>query len=272
MQWPDAIVVTCRDLTDLISKLSHPRMRRWNWVWRGVGNVAYRLDSGIVRKIAQERFSGDARLVTEEMVREAERKPLWDARQAGYANRVGLPPLSEDELRARLQHQGAATRLLDVSTNAFVALFMALDSENETVDAALFAFDWTMNRDRVTPGSVAEMVKHPHTTWKVSYDIDIDARLRAQHGQFILGRIPDSIAERSFTSLPLQFPQHKIARIFSESPGPGKYPTSPTIIFRISAGARSDIKKFLECVLDMCKQTIYPDLAGFARANAVTAP
>ena len=72
--------------------------------------------------------------LSEANVREIERQLIERARQAGHG--LGL---SELELLARLQHHGAATRLLDCTTNAFIALWFACREKPE-VDGVLIGF------------------------------------------------------------------------------------------------------------------------------------
>ena len=127
--WPDHSVIIIERIGDLSSPQSAERGYRF--VWRGVSNIGYRFDPGIVRRIAREQYDGDAAEVTEEDVQVAEAALLGEARTLGLHQRPGLPELTDDELRALLQHHGAATRLLDVSTNAFIALWMAVSNQRE---------------------------------------------------------------------------------------------------------------------------------------------
>src|SRR3954468_13521071 len=77
--------------------------------WRGHGRACWKIDSALARRYASDRalFRSVAPL-NEGNLRAVERTVIERARAAGHA-----PDLGELELLARLQHHGAATRLLD---------------------------------------------------------------------------------------------------------------------------------------------------------------
>ncbi len=87
---------------------SKPATRRNHWT----------LDPSLVRRY--RRHCGPDSALNESSVRDVERGLIERARAAGLGTDV-----CELELLARLQHHGAATRLLDCSRNAFVALWFA---------------------------------------------------------------------------------------------------------------------------------------------------
>ncbi|WP_454085405.1 FRG domain-containing protein [Georgenia sp. Marseille-Q6866] len=249
--------------------LQAPRLNRYNFVWRGVSDIAYRLDPGIVRKIAKDKYSDAAQEVTEEDVAAAEEQLLHDARLNGFHRLESGQLLTDDQLRARLQHQGAATRLLDVTSNALIALWMATHNERKDDDVgALFAIDWTADRPGPQPETVAEMVQHPRVTWLWKVGMDVDPRIRSQSGAFLVGRVPEREPDRTRSSLALNFPDYNIARLFADAPGSGNYPASPTVIFRLTRDVKVAARDFLNRVVGMNPATIFPDIAGFAQAHS----
>lgn len=253
------------ELLAMLSTQAHER-KRYRFLWRGVSDMRYRFDPGIVRRIAREKYQSKAQSVTEEDVSQAEASLLGEARALGLHQRVGLEPLTDDELRALLQHHGAATRLIDVSTNAFISLWMAVENERQTdVSGALFAIDWpAQNPDR--PSTVEERVREEGTTWLWETPRNLDPRIQSQSGKFLVGRVPRAEADRALTSLPLIFGNARGERIFTGK-GSGRFPKSPTVIFEITPQVKAEARSFLREVVGMTPAGVYPDLAGFAQAN-----
>jgi hypothetical protein len=93
------------------------------------------LDPSLVRRHRRPAADGAAPPLTEAGLRAVERQLIERARAAGLAG-----DLCELELLARLQHHGAATRLLDCSRNAFVALWFACRWEPDR-DGVLLGFE-----------------------------------------------------------------------------------------------------------------------------------
>jgi hypothetical protein len=93
--------------------------------WRGQAHEGWPLHSGAFRRLMVPARSWllDNSAVTENVMREYETRLLNVARLAGHGN-VGRD-LSDLELLARLQHHGAATRLVDFTHNALIALWFA---------------------------------------------------------------------------------------------------------------------------------------------------
>ncbi|MEN3281410.1 MAG: hypothetical protein V7607_2550 [Solirubrobacteraceae bacterium] len=89
--------------------------------WRGHADVTWEIDPALVRRYKRHRAWLGARYrPTEANVRAIEQALVERARSVGFGEGLG-----ELELLARLQHHGAATRLLDCTRNAFVALWFA---------------------------------------------------------------------------------------------------------------------------------------------------
>jgi hypothetical protein len=88
--------------------------------WRGQASADWSLDPPLVRRYRRHSQDGPGAALTEPSLRAVEKALVERARAAGLGD-----DLSELELLARLQHHGAATRLLDCSCNAFVALWFA---------------------------------------------------------------------------------------------------------------------------------------------------
>ncbi len=119
-------IVCPRSLEELIRYV-----RTWNlqreedcWLWRGQADYRWPLDPGAVRRLKtglQTAYWG----TPEARVREYEDELLDHARLTGHGSRPDRRELSDLELLAVLQHNGAATRLLDFTSNMLMALWFA---------------------------------------------------------------------------------------------------------------------------------------------------
>jgi hypothetical protein len=198
---------------------------------------------------------------------------------------------------ATLQHFGAPTRLVDVTLNAYIGLWFAVEERYKNGDAVyddcdgrLFAIDVTrrlINEDRDrrpwedcltrpwkqmdTGEASPEWVSN---TWAWNPPA-FQARIAAQHGAFLLGGVPRTgvglvwpnpargspwrIGEvRRCTSLPLRF--HKVD---PQAGGVGRE-GQPAYTFRITAAAKLDIRERLRTLFGYQHATIYPDFPAFA--------
>lgn len=113
--------------------------------WRGQASIDWRLDPSLVRRHRQRVVPGAAPQLTEAGLRAVERELIERAHAAGLAGDLG-----ELELLARPQHHGAATRLLDCTRNAFVALWFACRWE-PSVTACCWASNWATTPFTSTP-------------------------------------------------------------------------------------------------------------------------
>lgn len=96
-----------------------------NVYWRGMADITWSFEAGAARKI-REGSNGGNQGDSNIFITDRERKLLHDARQQGHGFRDGRQ-LSDLELLSVLQHHGAATRLLDFTTNAWIAFWFATE-------------------------------------------------------------------------------------------------------------------------------------------------
>lgn len=89
------------------------------YMWRGQSNSEWLLHSAAYRRV-----SVSEKVVTERTMKYYEEYLLDKATHKGFRLQDGAN-LSDFELLARLQHHGAATRLLDTTRNVLVGLFFA---------------------------------------------------------------------------------------------------------------------------------------------------
>lgn len=119
------------DLLSLVRK--HASERRNVYFWRGQGNIEWPIHSSAYR-----RLKIDNNEITEKDMRRYEESLLEHATHQGYRYDSGRY-LSDFELLAKLQHHGAATRLIDCSRNILVGLWFACMSERES-NGLLFGY------------------------------------------------------------------------------------------------------------------------------------
>lgn len=270
VDWPVEAVVDVDDVPALLSLLAEGRLDQYpTMTWRGVANIQWPLDSGLARRVVRSACGGERSSMTEAHVATAEAKLLRDARRLQLDQGVH-GPLSDLELLARLQHQGAATRLVDVTTNALVAAWFAVeDTSQDAEDGVIFGIDMTDSElpedrqslpiDQVLEGDYVWLWRSP----------PVDFRIRAQQGAFLFSAVPGPAvrADRSLTSLALEVTPFRASRLFAPRPGSGRYPKSPVVIFRVPARIKVRLRQFLAGRLGYTAEVMYPDLAGFARAR-----
>lgn len=92
--------------------------------WRGQENICWGIDCTAARRLMDDQpaIAGPSHI--EGSVREYEKKLLDEARLVGHGYYDGRK-LSDLELLSVLRHYGTATRLMDFTRNAFVALWFA---------------------------------------------------------------------------------------------------------------------------------------------------
>lgn len=129
---------------ELMSLITHRRKPAINvYYWRGQSNVEWTLDSSIVRKIKSDDLYKDKNgKELDRMINSLENKMLSEAKKNLYDYDIHNRKLSDIELLAKLQHYGAATRLLDFSKSALIALWFCVScSDNMDRTGLLFGID-----------------------------------------------------------------------------------------------------------------------------------
>lgn len=136
--------------------------------WRGHACAKWTLDSGAARRFVNNnalfrQYRGDASRL-ESLISRYEADLVGHARLGGHGYANGRR-LSDLELLALLQHHGAATRLVDFTSNVFIALWFAcLHRADEKHDGMLIGLDLSAAR-------------------RVSRQQDVDADLADIHGE-----------------------------------------------------------------------------------------
>jgi hypothetical protein len=257
----------------------------YRYVWRGQGSVAWPLHTSLHRRF---RLAGET--LTDAAVDEAERALLLAARSAGYGS-VGARQLSNVELLALLQHEGAATQFLDVTPDPFIALFFAcegaLTSSDSAALVALRVSDSQVVRDlppspdpipdEGSPTVLAEVragatsKTQPYYLWQPP---PLNERVKAQRGMFLMGDIAQNAAVREYCTLDLGLlgrsdEARRVDKLLD--PNVGRYISDGPpriVIFRLSPSLRKQLLVVLAKRFGYTTQSIYPDFNGFARAHS----
>lgn len=216
-------------------------------MWRGQANLTWPIHSAAYRRLATDATPRDQALV------EYEKDLLVRATHRGFRYVEGRR-LSDFDLLARLQHHGAATRLVDATRNALVALYFAVAALPDLPGALIGLHAWFLGGyesqpkedayDAVIQGLLD--VSHPQT-WQPP---DVSPRIAAQHSQFLYSSISTA----------------KTGSLCIES-APGAL-----LIIAISPALKRNCLRVLSEVFDIRRATLFPDIDGFGRDNAWNIP
>ena len=270
VNWPQrAIVDEVESVQDLLRLLTAGGLDDYpTMIWRGVANIHWPLDSRLARRVIANECDGDRSLLTEDLMACEESRIIRDARRHQF-DQGPCGRLTDLELLARLQHHGAATRLLDVTRNALLAAWFAVeDGSQDDIDGVIFGVDMTdseLPEERQAPDKRMQEILAGGYVWFWRPPA-VDPRISAQQAAFLFSAIPgrDMKADTSLTTLALEFTDFNANRLFSARPGRGRLPVSPVVIIRIPHHVKRDLRKFLQTRLGYTSDVIYPDLAGFA--------
>jgi hypothetical protein len=293
----ETVITSYADLVQTIEGvLTKAKLENRQFVWRGQVNADWALHSSLYRRLSLTKGSNP---VEKEFSTE-EGNILANLHRWGLHNVQGRGRLSALSQLAMLQHFGAPTRLIDVSFNAWVGVFFAVEQKwsngvliNEADDARLFAFDVTNNI--INEQTSQRQWEDSHTRpWTDAGEIDpkkwtssffawkppsLDARIFAQNGGFIFGGVPSTSGPNKTK---FQFPKSPdfkdkwwpidtgrgacslALRPHKFSANVGAVPNSACYTFRISGDVKRDIRKRLELMFGYKHSTIYPDYTGFS--------
>lgn len=216
-------------------------------LWRGQGNIEWPIDSSGYRRVAKS-IDKEVRDIDLESY---EKKLLDQATHQGYRLHDGRI-LSDLELLAKLQHHGAATRLVDFSKNALVGLWFAVNNQpNKTglligIHTSYIGGLEGTNEERKYEDVIQMCKKHSHP--QVYESPAITSRIAAQHAQFLYSGVSKSLTGS------LSIPSEAKARL----------------CIAISPRNKIIFKEILTSVYDFKTLSLYPDINGFGMANHFT--
>ena len=276
----------------------HDRSLTRQFAWRGVVNATWPLHSSLYRRMLWTRDAAagvhaveapDERDLAREEKQLLIRVHQWELHHGPTGRLSILAQL------ATLQHFGAPTRLVDVSLNAYIGLWFAVEQKfrdgkevYEECDGRLFAVDITArlineNKERrswedtlSTPWRNTDTSEWSSKTWAWR-PAAFEARIASQHGAFLFGGVPrtglgvawprstrggsgfwkiDDV--RRCVCLPLRI--HKAAADRGGVSEEGQ----PAYTFRIKHEAKADIRDRLNRLFGYSHETMYPDYPGFS--------
>lgn len=293
----EAFISSYSDLVNAIEGvLKKATAENKQFAWRGQVNADWALHSSLYRRMRltlgvnpeEPKFSSEEQSILASLHR-------W-----GLHNVQGRGRLSILNQLAMLQHFGAPTRLIDVSFNAWVGVFFAVEQKwsnaelvNEREDGRLFAIDVTdkLINEKADRRDWEDALSRPWTDstrihrnkWTTSFlawkPPSLDARIAAQNGGFLLGGVPGATGPNKTR---FQFPKSAhpaegwwpidkgrgacslALRPHKFSANVGAIPNSACYTFRIEASAKEEIRKRLELMFGYKHSTIYPDYTGFS--------
>lgn len=272
--------------------------KKIKFAWRGQVDASWSLHSSLYRRMNLTK----GKILTETEITKEEHAILvelhrWGLHSSGQSGRLSI--LNQ---LAMLQHYGAPTRLIDITFNAWVGVWFAVEEKwsngqriNEDKDARLFAFDVTdrlinenddyrgWEDDLIRPWNLDREDGIDLKEWTTSVfawkPANLDARIAAQNGGFLFGGIPASTKPDNKR---FQFPKSPrndgwwsieegrkacciAARPHVFEPAKGKGAGSGALYtFRIDASAKADIRDRLDKLFGYRHSTIYPDFSGFS--------
>jgi hypothetical protein len=272
--WDDALA-SIRQVIDLATE-------NRDLAWRGVANANYALHSSIYRWLGR-----DGSDVTEAKVVKAEASLLDRARR-----RWRFDGISSLEIFAQIQHFGGPSRPLDVSFNPLVALWFAVEQRYtngmpaDDIDGRLFVFDVSGHQielDDVWGGRELPWKDAPNG-WgtelpRIWRPPSLNDRIPAQNSAFLMGGVPKTtsgsnaryrISPGDGTAAPTwkigEVRQATSVTVFMNRPDRALRSSSrPTFTFRIEAGAKLSIRRYLENRFGFNTASMYPDLFGLAQ-------
>lgn len=213
-------------------------------MWRGQANIGWPLHSGAYRRLALTEKE-----ITENDLRFYE-KGLLERAKFNNFHIVDGRHLSDFDLLARLQHHGAATRLVDASRNILVAMYFACNSHSD--DYGLLAgfhshyLGGYEGKGEYRPYDEVVAVAYECENTQTWSPPVVSSRIAAQHSQFIYSKV-SSTGPHS-----LKFSEEKNA----------------FLPIAISPSLKKEALKFLTEVFDIRQLTLFPDLSGFCEVNS----
>jgi hypothetical protein len=225
--------------------------------WRGQASVDWGLDPSLVRRYRQQHDGGPGSGPTEPGLRHVEKALIERARAAGLGTDLG-----ELELLARLQHHGAATRLLDCSRNAFVALWFACRWAPEQ-DGVLIGFelgDKAIHLDiAMLQRGIDELLAMAAGRLLWWQPRSLSPRISAQQAVFVFGQVVDE-----------PWGSIRLAAGSVSLGGIGAVPGAALIF--VSAQLKAALNGIWGPLLGFSEESLFPDFDGFALAHSVGKP
>lgn len=248
----------------------HATFKNRIWLWRGQADGNHGVEPGVHTRVLESAFAHD------ETTSNRATKILIESARGVELDRHEDSRLPDLALLANLQHHGAATPLLDVSTDPLIALWMvafATASEPYSRDdtpGALFGIRRPEKEHWIDPLDARPFVSdsQPDVAGSLGGAVwwyrapDVTERLRIQRGSFLLGPLARPLY-RANTTLPLELAEtsanaiaNRLARRGESSNGAiGKVEIFKIIV---PAASKPFLRKLLEDRSGLSIEAIYP--------------
>jgi hypothetical protein len=191
-------------------------------------------------------------------------------------------------LLALLQHNGAATPLVDVTTDPTVAMYYAAQPapmDGRETDGVLLAIDvrptalgpwprraihFDVGEDRSWPDVLSHLTDE-NVPLGVYTPPMITSRIMAQRRRFIFGA---EAAGVTHSTLPLwnqpTWSDEQLRQLFGHGTY-GRVSVPPVVGILIRAGNKARLREVLARTYGITAETLFPDLPGFAAAHGASA-
>jgi hypothetical protein len=239
----------------------------YRFFWRGQSNVAWGLQPKLFRSLRDSR--GHDPTVAEFDAREDEILEAFDRTGLGKNNHVL-------ENLALLQHHGAPTRMLDVSTDYLPALYFACEDgqRGSSHDGLVLAFlasaaHGELNADRDSTPNIGMVRVHVSEGSRYYTPRPVTERIRNQRAAFLVSGLPHRTRNGAMAiRWDLPSTPWKRATLDKVLLPPDRWtvgkPARPVILgLRVAATLKPAILGYLHRVFRLNSNTIYPDIQGF---------
>ncbi len=233
--------------------------------WRGQADIGWPLHSTALRRLRADTSavawgtipneSGDD---DEDLLSEYEARLLERGRSAGHGHREGRR-LSDLELLALLQHHGAATRLVDWTANALIALWFACRSNHDRHGVVLgVCLDdvWRVTTEEHRERSLSELLVEAEERMTYFQPPPLSPRIMAQGGFFLWSRVQ----HREWSSL---------GTLSADADGGISVLSQEFLAIAIPPALKEHMRERWLDLLGYADHTLFPDFDGFANAHGV---
>lgn len=266
-----------RSVLDAINRLA--TLREPTYVWRGHEDLEWALVPSIYRKLGLgPPFADAATADAAATAVEFETMALIERSKGHAYNMINGREADQLTHLALLQHSGAATPLLDVTTDPLVALYFACGVGHDDTDGAVLAVDARPKQmvqfDVSWEGDWQKAIKTVKGAGQAlgiySPAPIVTSRLMAQRGRFIFGvtgvGVPYSalaIGERADWGI------QDLWALFGHR-GPGRPAIPPVVAVRVAAKHKARLREVLDTAFGLNRESLFPDLEGFASAHGTS--
>lgn len=224
--------------------------------WRGQPNIDWKIDSGAVRRLRRkENTYPNPDSIAENDICYYEKSLIAHARKNMFDFDFNHRRITDFELLAKLQHNGAATRLVDFSKNALIGLFFCTNDQQYKDNFGLLL------------GVDTDIVAGHEDRFNYDFSYD-DFIARANKKSYLINIAPPCVSERIAAQHALflcsEYVDGNYGSIYlGEDDKYYKY-------IAISPELKMQCTALLTNCFDITRKTMFPDFTGFCEINSVS--